>query len=176
MRMLSRVTKSKNPVIMVRVAIAALALGQHVDELNACCAADGFGWKPSEKWGFSLFSASYLRLYDLSALLMALADSHAQTTISPTGQRPNACWYTRHTAKPWAGSAAANTLVPCCCLQSARWESNPRPASYKDAALTAELRASESRAGGNRTHTVRIKSPLCCLLHHDPVIGLAYAF
>ena len=46
---------------------------------------------------------------------------------------------------------------------------NPRPASYKDAALTAELRASASRAGGNRTHTVRIKSPPCCLLHHDPV-------
>ena len=47
-------------------------------------------------------------------------------------------------------------------IQSARWESNPRPASYKDAALTAELRASASRAGGNRTHTCRIKSPVCC--------------
>ena len=33
--------------------------------------------------------------------------------------------------------------------QSARWELNPRPASYKDAALTAELRASASRAGGS---------------------------
>ena len=33
--------------------------------------------------------------------------------------------------------------------QSARWELNPRPASYKDAALTAELRASMSRAGGS---------------------------
>ena len=33
-----------------------------------------------------------------------------------------------------------------------------------------------SRAGGNRTHTVRIKSPPCCLLHHDPGIGRAYAF
>jgi hypothetical protein len=33
--------------------------------------------------------------------------------------------------------------------QSARWESNPRLASYKDAALTTELRASSaSRAGG----------------------------
>ena len=52
--------------------------------------------------------------------------------------------------------------------QSARWELNPRPASYKDAALTVELRASESRAGGSRTHTVRIKSPPCCQLHHDP--------
>ena len=60
--------------------------------------------------------------------------------------------------------------------QSARRELNPRPASYKDAALTVELRASESRVGGDRTHTVQIKSLLCCLLHHDPIIGRAYAF
>ena len=33
--------------------------------------------------------------------------------------------------------------------QSARWELNPRPASYKDVALTAELRASASRARGS---------------------------
>ena len=33
-----------------------------------------------------------------------------------------------------------------------------------------------SRVGGNRTHTVRIKSPPCCQLHHDPAIGRAYAF
>ena len=39
-----------------------------------------------------------------------------------------------------------------------------------------ELRASESRAGGSRTHTLRIKSPLCCQLHHNPMIGWAYAF
>ena len=60
--------------------------------------------------------------------------------------------------------------------QSARWELNPRPASYKDAALTVELRASESRAGGTRTHTCRIKSPVCCQLHHNPIHGWAYAF
>src|SRR6059058_6004525 len=36
-----------------------------------------------------------------------------------------------------AGNAAANTLILC--IQLARWELNPRPASYKDAALTAEL-------------------------------------
>lgn len=58
-------TKTKNPVIMVRVGVAALALNQHVDELNAYFEADGFGWKASEDWGFSLFSASYLRLYAL---------------------------------------------------------------------------------------------------------------
>jgi hypothetical protein len=61
---------------------------------------------------------------------------------------------------------ALSATIP---YQSARWELNPRPASYKDAALTAELRASASRAGGIRTHAMRIKSPPCCLLHHDPV-------
>jgi hypothetical protein len=50
----------------------------------------------------------------------------------------------------------------------ARRESNPRPGPYKDPALTAELRARASRAGGNRTHTLRIKSPLCYQLHHNP--------
>jgi hypothetical protein len=44
----------------------------------------------------------------------------------------------------------------------ARKESNLRPASYKDAALTAELRAS-SWAGGIRTHTRLIKSQGCSL-------------
>lgn len=39
---------------------------------------------------------------------------------------------------------------------SAWWEWNPRPAPYKDAALTTELHAVASRAGGNRTHTERI--------------------
>ena len=69
---------------------------------------------------------------------------------------------------------ALSATIP---VQSARWESNPRPASYKDAALTTELRASSaSRAGGNRTHTCRIKSPVCCLLHHDPMLGRAYPF
>ena len=61
------------------------------------------------------------------------------------------------------------TLSATIPFQSARWELNPRPASYKDAALTAELRASVSRAGGIRTHAMRIKSPPCCLLHHDPM-------
>ena len=45
-------------------------------------------------------------------------------------------------------------------VQLARKELNPRPASYKDAALTAELRAS-SWAGGIRTHTHLIKSQGC---------------
>src|SRR5438046_1768994 len=81
-------------------------------------------------------------------------------SVGPEGLEPSP-------ARLRAGNAAANTLVLW--NQLARWELNPRPASYKDAALTAELRASASRAGGNRTHTLRIKSPLCCRLHHDPV-------
>jgi hypothetical protein len=60
-----------------------------------------------------------------------------------------------------------NTSVPGChfrflLIQLARRELNPRPASYKDAALTAELRAS-SWAGGIRTHTRLIKSQGCSL-------------
>ena len=45
-------------------------------------------------------------------------------------------------------------------VQLARKELNLRPASYKDAALTAELRAS-SWVGGIRTHTSLIKSQVC---------------
>ena len=65
---------------------------------------------------------------------------------------------------------ALSATIP---FQLARRELNPRPSSYKDAALTAELRASDLcqrvtsdsltyRAGGIRTHTGRIKSPSCC--------------
>jgi hypothetical protein len=57
---------------------------------------------------------------------------------------------------------------PCDTHKSARRESNPRLGPYKDPALTAELRATASGAGGNRTHTLRIKSPLCYQLHHNP--------
>ncbi len=52
-------------VIKVRVGIAGLALGQHVEALNACFAVDGFGWKSNEKFGFSLFSSAFVRLYAL---------------------------------------------------------------------------------------------------------------
>ena len=54
-------------------------------------------------------------------------------SVGPEGLEPSP-------ARLRAGNAAANTLVLC--NQLARWELNPRPASYKDAALTAELRAS----------------------------------
>jgi hypothetical protein len=45
-------------------------------------------------------------------------------------------------------------------VQLARKELNLRPASYKDAALTAELRA-QSWVGGIRTRTNLIKSQVC---------------
>ena len=45
-------------------------------------------------------------------------------------------------------------------VQLARKELNLRPASYKNAALTAELRA-RSWVGGIRTHTSLIKSQVC---------------
>jgi hypothetical protein len=47
-----------------------------------------------------------------------------------------------------AGNAAANTLILCFML--ARWELNPRPASYKDAALyQLSYAPASSTAGGN---------------------------
>jgi hypothetical protein len=60
--------------------------------------------------------------------------------------------------------------------KSARWELNPRPASYKDAALTVELRASESRAGGNRTHSGRLKVCCAAFTPRPHKVGRAYAF
>ena len=56
---------NKNDVVKLRVAIAGLALGQHVDELNTFFETEDFKYEPSENWGFSLFSAPYVRLYAL---------------------------------------------------------------------------------------------------------------
>ncbi len=50
----------------------------------------------------------------------------------------------------------------CFVFQSAWKESNLLLTSYKDAALTTELHAVMSEAGGIRTHALQIKSPLCC--------------
>ena len=60
-------------------------------------------------------------------------DDQCLLSVGPEGLEPSP-------ARLRAGNAAANTLILCFML--ARWELNPRPASYKDAALTAELRAS----------------------------------
>ena len=56
--------------------------------------------------------------------------------VGPEGLEPSPAWVRTR-------DAAANTSIPLVCFQSARWESNPRLTSYKDAALTAELRASD---------------------------------
>ena len=52
---------------------------------------------------------------------------------------------------------------------------NLRPASYKDAALTAELRAS-SWVGGIRTHTSLIKSQVCSRYTTEPVVAWVHRF
>ena len=61
-------------------------------------------------------------------------DDQCLLSVGPEGLEPSPSWLR-------ARNAAANTLVLW--NQFARWELNPRPTSYKDAALTAELRASE---------------------------------
>ncbi len=66
--------------------------------------------------------------------------------------------------------AAASTLIPCRFYQSARKESNLRPDPYKRPALTVELRAAFSRAGGTRTLAWRIKSPLWCRYTTTPYL------
>lgn len=43
----------------------ALILGQRVEEINAFLESDKFAWTTNPKFGFSLFSVSYLRLYAL---------------------------------------------------------------------------------------------------------------
>ncbi len=58
---------------------------------------------------------------------------HVVLSVGPAGIEP-ACSGLRDRC------ITLSATVP---LQSARRELNPRPASYKDAALTAELRASE---------------------------------
>ena len=57
--------RSKQDVVRVRVAVARLALNQDVENINTWMEADGFGYEGSDKWGFSLFSLPYFRLYGL---------------------------------------------------------------------------------------------------------------
>jgi hypothetical protein len=66
---------------------------------------------------------------------------------------------------------ALSATIPVVVLFQSAWrELNPRPSPYKDAALTPELHAEcvADGAGEDRTLTKRIKSPLCCRLHHSP--------
>ena len=65
---------------------------------------------------------------------------------------------TRQAAEPFPGRLPLTLQSHV--VQLAREELNLRPTTYKVVALTTELRAS-SGAGGIRTLTVRIKSPMC---------------
>ena len=62
-------------------------------------------------------------------------------------------------------------------IQLARWELNPRPASYKDAALTAELRASALVGPeGVEPTPCGLKVRRTASYTTTPKIGRAYAF
>lgn len=71
-----------NPVLWVRFGIAGLALERHVDRINAYTEDDGFEYKPSDKFGFSLFSLPYVRLY----ALFNDRTGTMQGRLSPRGQ------------------------------------------------------------------------------------------
>ena len=90
------------------------------------------------------------------AVSLPLDDQCLLFSVGPEGLEPSP-------ARLSAGDAAANTLVPS--IESARWHDLRL---IRTPLSPPELRASESRVGGNRTHAVRIKSPLCCQLHHNP--------
>lgn len=60
---ISKLGPDANPVLWVRFGIAGLALGRHVDRINAYIEDASFEYRPSEKFGFSLFSQPYVRLY-----------------------------------------------------------------------------------------------------------------
>ena len=62
---ISKLRPGVNPVLWVRFGIAGLALEKHVDQINAYIEDDSFEYKPSDKFGFSLFSSPYVRLYAL---------------------------------------------------------------------------------------------------------------
>ncbi len=60
-----KLTPDANPVLWVRLGIAGLTLGQQVDRINGYLEDDAFKYQPSDKFGFSLFSLPYVRLYAL---------------------------------------------------------------------------------------------------------------
>src|SRR5262245_37313342 len=93
--------------------------------------------------------------------------------VGSEGLEPSPIWLrARH--------AAASTLIPYLCFQSARRESNPRPGPYKRPALTTELRASNrvnSCMGpkGVEPSPHRLKGEYAAVTP-QPHLGWAYAF
>lgn len=60
-----RAATSDPSILWVRYGTGALALGQRVAEINAFFESDKFTWLSNDKFGFSLFSTEYMRLYGL---------------------------------------------------------------------------------------------------------------
>lgn len=58
-------TKSDDSILWVRSGLAALILGQRVEEINRFFESDTFVWLVNPKFGFSLFGVDYMRLYAL---------------------------------------------------------------------------------------------------------------
>lgn len=113
-------------VLKVRFGIVALALKQHVDEVNACFEADGFGWKPGKEFGFTLFSASYVRLYalfnDRTGSMKGRLSPKAQENLessfwqcakvySKLAKAKNDVWVQKGSENHWVTSMASNFLV-----------------------------------------------------------------
>lgn len=58
-------SKGSDTIGWVRYGMPALILGLRVDEINKFFESDRFAWSTNPKFGFSLFSVSYMRLYGL---------------------------------------------------------------------------------------------------------------
>jgi len=58
-------TKSDDSILWVRSGLAALILGQRVEEINRFFESEKFVWLVNPKFGFSLFGVDYMRLYAL---------------------------------------------------------------------------------------------------------------
>lgn len=62
---IDKLTPDAKSVLWVRFGIAGLTLNKHVDRINAYIEEERFRYQPSDKFGFSLFSMPYVRLYGL---------------------------------------------------------------------------------------------------------------
>lgn len=83
-----KLTRDANPVLWVRFGIAGLALGRQVERINHYIEEDTFKYQPSDKFGFSLFSLPYVRLYglfnDRSGVMKGRLSSKAQANLEKT--------------------------------------------------------------------------------------------
>ncbi len=64
-RMKAGESKSSESIGWVRYGQPALLLGRRVEEINQFFESDTFEWTANPKFGFSLFTVSYMRLYGL---------------------------------------------------------------------------------------------------------------